>query len=145
MREREAAAAGDAAPAAADDDDAHRQQQPESKRTRLDDAPAKPPGAGGVDPADVDRKTAVVLEKKGFAAAAVARALKAVAPSADDASQSFNEQKRRRTTAAQTWLETHAELYELPSEMLEEIKARRPGGSTAAGDAGTHDGRRRGG
>ena len=140
VREREAAAAGDAAPAAADDDDAHRQQQSESKRTRLDDAPAKPPGAGGVDPADVDRKTAVVLEKKGFAAAAVARALKAVAPSADDASQSFNEQKRRRTTAAQTWLETNAELYELPSEMLEEIKARRPGGSTAAGDAGTHDG-----
>ena len=83
VREREAAAANDAAPAAADDD-AHRQQQPESKRTRLDDAPAKPTGAGGVDPADVDRKTAVVLEKKGFAAAAVARALKAVAPSADD-------------------------------------------------------------
>ena len=55
VREREAAAAGDAAPAAADDDDAHRQQQSESKRTRLDDAPAKPPGAGGVDPADVDR------------------------------------------------------------------------------------------
>ena len=113
----------------------------DAKRTRLDDrTSAKPPPVGGVDPADVDRKTAAVLEKKGFAAAAVARALEAVAPTADDAATSFNEQKRRRTAAAQAWLERHAELYELPRGMLEDVKARRAGSSGADGGAGARDG-----
>ena len=143
VREREAAAAaGDVGPAAAaaDDDDALSRESV-AKRTRLDDrTSAKPPPVGGVDPADVDRKAAAVLEKKGFAAAAVARALEAVAPTADDAATSFNEQKRRRTAAAQAWLERHAELYELPRGMLEDVKARRAGSSGADGGAGARDG-----
>ena len=141
VREREAAAAaGDVGPAAAADDDALLRGS-DAKRTRLDDrTSAKPPPVGGVDPADVDRKTAAVLEKKGFAAAAVARALEAVAPTADDAATSFNEQKRRRTAAAQAWLERHAELYELPRGMLEDVKARRAGSSGADGGAGARDG-----
>ena len=140
VREREAAAAaGGVAPAAADDGDALLRGSDE-KRTRLDDGtPAKPPPAGGVDPADVDRKTAAVLEKKGFAAAAVARALEAVAATADDAATSFNEQKRRRTAAAQAWLERHAELYELPRGMIDDVKARRAG-SPGAGGAGAREG-----
>ena len=142
VREREAAAAaGGVAPAAADDDGDARSRASDAKRTRLDDqTSAKPPTAGGVDPADVDRKTAAVLEKKGFAAAAVARALEAVAPTADDAATSFNEQKRRRTAAAQAWLERHAELYELPRGMLEDVKARRAGSPAAGGGAGARDG-----
>lgn len=142
VREREAAAAaGDVGPAAAADDDDALLRESDVKRTRLDgQTPAKPPPVGGVDPADVDRKTAAVLEKKGFAAAAVARALEAVAPTADDAATSFNEQKRRRTAAAQAWLERHAELYELPREMLEDVKARRAGSSGADGGAGARDG-----
>ena len=142
VREREAAAAaGDVGPAAAADDDDALLRESDVKRTRLDgQTPAKPPPVGGVDPADVDRKTAAVLEKKGFAAAAVARALEAVAPTADDAATSFNEQKRRRTAAAQAWLERHAELYELPRGMLEDVKARRAGSPGADGGAGTRDG-----
>ena len=142
VREREAAAAaGGVAPAAADDDGDARSRASDAKRTRLDDqASAKPPHSGGVDPADVDRKTAAVLEKKGFAAAAVARALEAVAPTADDAATSFNEQKRRRTAAAQAWLERHAELYELPRGMLEDVKARRAASPAAGGGAGARDG-----
>ena len=142
VREREAAAAaGGVAPAAADDDGDARSRASDAKRTRLDDqASAKPPHSGGVDPADVDRKTAAVLEKKGFAAAAVARALEAVAPTADDAATSFNEQKRRRTAAAQAWLERHAELYELPRGMIDDVKARRAGSPGAGGGAGAREG-----
>ena len=142
VREREAAAAaGGVAPAAADDDGDALLRGSDEKRTRLDDGtPAKPPPAGGVDPADVDRKTAAVLEKKGFAAAAVARALEAVAATADDAATSFNEQKRRRTAAAQAWLERHAELYELPRGMIDDVKARRAGSPGAGGGAGAREG-----
>ena len=68
VREREAAAAAGATPpAAADDNGDARSRASDAKRTRLDDqTSAKPQTATNVDPADVDRKTAAVLEKKGF-------------------------------------------------------------------------------
>ena len=107
---REAAAAAEtAAPETAAPDDA-----PAAKRPKGDAAP--PPKTGGsVDPADVDRKSTQVLVKKGYAEAAVARAMAAARPTADDLAQSFNEQKRRRTAAASEWLAAHAEPWELPT------------------------------
>jgi len=95
--------------------------------------------AAGVDPEDVERKSRQMLEKKGFAAAAVGRALAAVRPSAADTMESFNEQKRRRTAAGNDWLVAHADLWELPKEMLEEVKAARlhkRGGAGAGASAG---------
>ena len=56
-----------------------------------------------------------MLVKKGYAEAAVARAMAATRPTADDLSQSFNEQKRRRTAAASEWLAANAEPWELPT------------------------------
>ena len=61
-----------------------------------------PQVGGGVDPEDVDRKSSLVLTKKGFAAGAVARACASVRPTADDEKTSFNEQKRRRIAAVTT-------------------------------------------
>ena len=91
---RAAAAAETAAPETAAPDDA-----PAAKRPKGDPAPA-PKTGGSVDPEDVDRKSTQMLVKKGYAEAAVARAMAATRPTADDLSQSFNEQKRRRTAAA---------------------------------------------
>jgi hypothetical protein len=93
-----------------------------------------------VDPDDVMRKSRVVLEKKGFAAAAVGRAMAATMPSAEDAAESFNEQKRRRTAAGHDWLVAHADLWELPKEIMEEVKAerlkKRGGGDGGGGGEG---------
>ena len=107
---REAAAAAEtAAPETAAPDDA-----PAAKRPKGDPAPA-PKTGGSVDPEDVDRKSTQMLVKKGYAEAAVARAMAATRPTADDLSQSFNEQKRRRTAAASEWLAANAEPWELPT------------------------------
>ena len=87
----------------------------------------------------MERKSRQVLEKKGFAAAAVGRAMASTRPSDDDARQSFNEQKRRRTAAAHDWLVAHADLWELPKEMMEEVKAERlkkRGGGDGGGGGG---------
>lgn len=100
-----------------------------------------PQVGGGVDPEDVDRKSSLVLTKKGFAAGAVARACASVRPTADDEKTSFNEQKRRRIAAVTTWLVEHAELWELPRETLAAAKrARGVADDEAKGPKGADDG-----
>ena len=66
------------------------------------------------------------------------RAFMARAPSAsEDASRSFNEQKRLRVAAATAWLLAHAELWELPDAARAEASAARAGASDAARDDDT--------
>ena len=113
-RVREAAEAAKAAeasaPASAADVAA---APPPAKRPKGDAAPPPKVGAS-VDPEDVDRKAALVLAKRGFAEAAVARFMARAPSASEDASRSFNEQKRLRVAAATAWLLAHAELWELP-------------------------------
>ena len=103
-----------------------------------------------MDPEDVDRKSSLVLTKKGFAAGAVARACASVRPTADDEKTSFNEQKRRRIAAVTTWLVEHAELWELPRETLAAAKRARGAADDEAkgpkvADDGADDGDKRDG
>ena len=113
--------------------------------------PTPAPQVGGnVDPEDVDRKSSLVLTKKGFAAGAVARACASVRPTADDEKTSFNEQKRRRIAAVTTWLVEHAELWELPRETLAAAKRARGAADDEAkgpkvADDGADDGDKRDG
>ena len=100
--------------------------------------PPKPGGGTAVDPEDVDKKSSLVLTKKGFAAAAVARACAEVSPTPDDVSQSFNEQKRRRALALTEWLLQYAELWELPLEALQLAKQKRGIADDDNDDDGEH-------
>ena len=110
-----------------------------SSKSKGNPMPA-PKADGVVDPEDVDRKSSLVLTKKGFAAGAVARACASVRPTADDQKKSFNEQKRRRIAAVTTWLVERAELWELPRESLTEAKrARGQAADTAKGAKGADD------
>ena len=86
-----------------------------------------PPPSGGIDPEDVVRKSSAMLEKKGFAPAAVGRAAAATstAVTPDDVAQPFNEQKRRRVASMRSWLLANAELWELPKEEMEEARTER--------------------
>ena len=100
--------------------------------------PRRPPNPSAaptvVDPADVARKSAAILEKRGYAAAAVARACAAHAPSDDDASQPFNEQKRRFVAAASEWMLRNSELFALPKDVVEDARARREQASAGEGE-----------
>ena len=100
--------------------------------------PRRPPNPSAaptvVDPADVARKSAAILEKRGYAAAAVARACAAHAPSNDDASQPFNEQKRRFVAAASEWMLRNSELFALPKDVVEDARARREQASAGEGE-----------
>ena len=72
----------------------------------------------GVDPRSVDAKAATELLRKGFADAAAAAALAATraAARASDATEGFNEQRRRRVQRALDWLVVHAPDHELPPD-----------------------------
>ena len=100
--------------------------------------PRRPPNPSAaptvVDPADVARKSAAILEKRGYAAAAVARACAAHAPSNDDASQPLNEQKRRFVAAASEWMLRNSELFALPKDVVEDARARREQASAGEGE-----------
>ena len=109
---------------------------PPAKRPKGDAAPPPKVGAS-VDPEDVDRKAALVLAKRGFAEAAVARFMARAPSASEDASRSFNEQKRLRVAAATAWLLAHAELWELPDAARAEASAARAGASDAARDDDT--------
>ena len=100
--------------------------RPAKKPTERKGDPAPSPKPGGtVDPSDVDKKSTLVLTKKGFGAAAVARAMTTVSVFDEDAKTSFNEQKRRRIANVTEWLLANAELWEVPREMLGEAKKAR--------------------
>ena len=89
-----------------------------------------------VDPEDVERKSWQALEKKGFDAAAVGRALRETEPSVaaeGDRREAFNEQKRRRVHRALDWLILNLDEGELPETFHEEARTQRKKRGAAAG------------
>ena len=89
-----------------------------------------------VDPEDVERKSWQALEKKGFDADAVGRALRETEPSVaaeGDRREAFNEQKRRRTHRALDWLILNLDEGELPETFHEEARTQRKRRGAAAG------------
>ena len=89
-----------------------------------------------VDPEDVERKSWQALEKKGFDADAVSRALRETEPSVaaeGDRREAFNEQKRRRVHRALDWLILNLDEGELPETFHEEARTQRKKRGGAAG------------
>ena len=89
-----------------------------------------------VDPEDVERKSWQALEKKGFDADAVGRALRETEPSVaaeGDRREAFNEQKRRRVHRALDWLILNLDEGELPETFHEEARTQRKRRGAAAG------------
>jgi hypothetical protein len=81
-----------------------------------------------VDPEDVERKSWQTLEKKGFDADAVGKALSATEPlvtTEGDRKEAFNEQKRRRVHRALDWLILNLDEGELPETFLSEARSQR--------------------
>ena len=89
-----------------------------------------------VDPEDVERNPWQALEKKGFDADAVGRALRETEPSVaaeGDRREAFNEQKRRRVHRALDWLILNLDEGELPETFHEEARTQRKRRGAAAG------------
>ena len=89
-----------------------------------------------VDPEDVERKSWQALERKGFDADAVGRALRETEPSVaaeGDRREAFNEQKRRRVHRALDWLILNLEEGELPETFHEEARMQRKKRGAATG------------
>ena len=103
-----------------------RHHQPhDADATRHDDASEH---RADVDPEDVERKAWQALEKKGFTAEVVSRAMRATARAVvveGDRKEAFNEQKRRRVHRGLDWLILNCDESELPSAFTEEAQKER--------------------